>query len=146
MFEKILVATDGSKHSEKAARIGIEVARQSGGKITAIYVADTSKMSHLPDDMLLFSIRDLLVKEGNEATAEVEAMSRDAGVPMDKFVAEGGSPADEILSYAKKNGMDLIVIGSVGRTGLDRFLLGSVAEKVVRNSSVPVLTVPGSAT
>ncbi|HWQ18147.1 MAG TPA: universal stress protein [Methanotrichaceae archaeon] len=145
MFEKILVATDGSKHSEKAARVGIEVARLSGGKITAIYVADTSKMSHLPDDMLLFSIRDLLMKEGNEATAEVEAISRDAGVPVDKFVAEG-SPADEILDYAKKNGMDLIIIGSVGRTGLDKFLLGSVAEKVVRNSSVPVFTVPGSAT
>ena len=145
MFEKILVATDGSKHSEKAARVGIEVAKLSGGKITAIYVADTSKMSHLPDDMLLFSIRDLLIKEGNEAAAEVEAMSRDAGVPIDKVVAEG-SPADEILDYAKKNGMDLIIIGSVGRTGLDKFLLGSVAEKVVRNSSVPVFTVPGSAT
>jgi len=145
MFEKILVATDGSKHSEKAARVGIEVAKLSGGKITAIYVADTSKMSHLPDDMLLFSIRDLLIKEGNEAAAEVEAMSRDAGVPVDKVVAEG-SPADEILDYAKKNGMDLIIIGSVGRTGLDKFLLGSVAEKVVRNSSMPVITVPGSAT
>jgi len=144
MFEKILVATDGSKHAEKAARVAIEIAKLSGGKITAIYVADTSKMSHLPDDMLLFSIRDLLVKEGNEATAEIEAMSRDAGVSLDKALAEG-SPADEILNYAKKNGMDLIVIGSVGRTGLDKFLLGSVAEKVVRNSTVPVFTVPGRA-
>ena len=53
-----------------------------------------------------------------------------------------GNPGSEIISYAEKNGMDIIVIGSVGRTGLDKFLLGSVAEKVVRNSRIPVLTVP----
>ena len=53
-----------------------------------------------------------------------------------------GHPSNEIIDYAKKEGMSLIIIGAVGRTGLDKFLLGSVAEKVVRNSTIPVLTVP----
>ncbi len=141
MFEKILIATDGSEHSERAARIGIELAKLSGGKVTAIYVADISRMAHLPDDMLLFSIRELLIKEGNEAVEFVEKLTGEAGVPFEKLVVEG-IPGEELLSYASKANINLIVMGNVGRTGLDKFLLGSVAEKVVRNSKIPVLTVP----
>jgi len=62
-----------------------------------------------------------------------------------KAVLEG-NPGEEIAGFAVKNDVSLIVMGSVGRTGLDKFLLGSVAEKVVRNSKVPVLTVPREAT
>ena len=63
---------------------------------------------------------------------------------MKKAVLEG-NPGEEIADFAARNGMSLIVMGSVGRTGLDKFLLGSVAEKVVGNSKVPVLTVPREA-
>jgi nucleotide-binding universal stress UspA family protein len=145
MFEKILVATDGSEHGEKAAKIAIELAKLSGGTITAIYVADTSRTSHLPDDMLLFSIRELLLKEGNEALDFVENQAKEAGVNFERALVEG-NPGEEIINYAKKNEDDVIIMGSVGRTGMDKFLLGSVAEKVVRNSRVPVLTIPGEKT
>jgi nucleotide-binding universal stress UspA family protein len=145
MFEKILVATDGSEHGEKAAKIAIELAKLSGGTVTAIYVADTSRTSHLPDDMLLFSIRELLLKEGNEALDFVENQAREAGVNFERALVEG-NPGEEIINYALKNEKDMIIMGSVGRTGLDKFLLGSVAEKVVRNSRVPVLTIPGEKT
>jgi nucleotide-binding universal stress UspA family protein len=141
MFEKILVATDGSEHGERAAKVAIEIAKLSGGTVTAIYVADTSKTSHLPDDMLLYSIRDLLLKEGNEAVDYVGKMAKDAGVNFESIVAEG-NPGEEIIHYSEKAGMNIIVLGTVGRTGLDKFLLGSVAEKIVRNSKIPVLTVP----
>lgn len=142
MFEKILIATDGSEQGEKAAKVGVELARISGSRITAIYVADTSRMMHLPDDMLLFSIRELLRKEGEEAISYVEGLCREAGVSFEKAILEG-HPAEEILNYARGAEMSIIVMGSVGRTGLDKFLLGSVAEKVVRNAKIPVLTVPG---
>ena len=142
MFENVLIATDGSKHSERAAKIGIEIAKLSGGKVISVYVADTSRMSHLPDDMLLFSIRDILMREGKDATDYVEGLARESGVESEKVVLEG-NPGEEILRYAEQHGASLVVMGSVGRTGLDRFLLGSVAEKVVRNSKAPVLTVPG---
>jgi nucleotide-binding universal stress UspA family protein len=141
MFEKILVATDGSEHGTRAAKAAVELGRLSGGTVTAIYVADTSKTSHLPDDMLIFSIRELLLKEGKEALDQVEKLAKDAGVNFESTVAEG-NPGSEIISYAEKADMNIIVVGAVGRTGLDRFLLGSVAEKVVRNSKIPVLTVP----
>jgi nucleotide-binding universal stress UspA family protein len=145
MFEKILVATDGSKHSENAAKVAIELAKLSGGTVTAIYVADTSRTSHLPDDMILFSIRELLIKEGNEALDFIENQAKDQGVSFERTLVEG-NPGEEILYYALKHEKDVIVIGSVGRTGLDKFLLGSVAEKVVRNSRIPVLTIPGEKT
>jgi nucleotide-binding universal stress UspA family protein len=141
MFEKILVATDGSEHGLRAAKVALELGKISGGKVTALYVADTERTAHLPDDMLLFSIRELLLKEGKEAVKEVEKLAKEKGVTFESAVVEG-HPSNEIISYAKKAGMSVIIIGAVGRTGLDKFLLGSVAEKVVRNSGIPVLTVP----
>ncbi|NYT02510.1 MAG: universal stress protein [Methanosarcinales archaeon] len=142
MFEKIMIATDGSDTSEKAAKVGVDLARISGGKVFVIYVADTGRLSHLPDDMLLVSIRDLLLREGEEATGNIEKMAAEAGVAFQKMIVEG-KPSDEILKASREEGIQLLVMGSVGRSGLDRFLLGSVAEKVVQHSQVPVLTVPG---
>ena len=141
MFEKILVATDGSEHGYRASRVALELGKISGGKVTAIYVADTVKTSHLPDDMLLFSIRELLLKEGKEALKQVEDLAKEKGVSFESVVVEG-NPGSEIIRYAETSGMDIIILGAVGRTGLDKFLLGSVAEKVVRNSKIPVLTIP----
>lgn len=141
MFKKILVATDGSDHGLRAAKVALDLGKISGGKVTAIYVADTNKTSHLPDDMLLFSIRELLLKEGKEALKQVEAEAKEMGVAYEGVVAEG-NPGSEIIAYAESANMDIIIMGAVGRTGIDKFLLGSVAEKVVRNSMVPVLTIP----
>ena len=141
MFERIQVAIDGSEHGMRAARAAIELARLSGGTVFAIYVADTSRTAHLPDDMLIYSIRELLLKEGAEAVEQVRTLAKRAGVGFEGTVAEG-NPSSEIMSYAQKAGMGVIVLGTVGRTGLDKFLLGSVAEQLVRNSKIPVLTVP----
>ena len=141
MFEKILVATDGSEHGYSAARAALELGKISGGMVTAIYVADTNRTSHLPDDMLLFSIRELLLKEGKEALKQVETLAKDMGVAFADLVVEG-NPGSEIVSYAQSADMDIIILGAVGRTGLDKFLLGSVAEKVVRSSKIPVMTIP----
>ncbi|MDD4580434.1 MAG: universal stress protein, partial [Methanothrix sp.] len=100
MFEKILVATDGSEHGYRAANIALDLGKISGGKVTAIYVADTNRTSHLPDDMLLFSIRELLFKEGKEALKHVEDLAREKGVAYEGVVVEG-NPGSEIISYAE---------------------------------------------
>jgi nucleotide-binding universal stress UspA family protein len=144
MFDRILIATDGSEHGERAAKVAVELAKLSGGSVVALYVADTSRMSHLPDDMLLYSIRELLLKEGKDAVEFVERLARESGVKAETSIVEG-SPGEEIVRCGSQANADTIVIGSVGRTGLDKFLLGSVAEKVVRNSKIPVLTVPREA-
>ncbi|HSD58122.1 MAG TPA: universal stress protein, partial [Methanotrichaceae archaeon] len=80
-------------------------------------------------------------EEGDMATKHVEEMARKSGVSVEKRVIEG-HPASEILRLAEETPMNVIVIGAIGKTGLTKFLLGSVAEKVVRNSKVPVLVVP----
>jgi len=147
MFKKILIATDGSKHSQKAAEKGIEMAKLSNGAITAIYVVDIAK-EYAPIGDVSFNIanevvegvRNSLMKKGEEATKIVEEMAKKAGIPAQKVVLEG-HPASDIMKFAQDSQMDLIVIGSIGVTGLDRFLMGSVAEKIVRNSKMPVLVV-----
>jgi nucleotide-binding universal stress UspA family protein len=149
MFENILIATDGSKHSEHAARVGIELAKQSKGKVTAIYVADLGRYFVPISDAgfniaseALDSIRSSVLKSGEAAVKSIEDLAKAAGVPGEGKVIEG-RPADDILKFAQDANMDVIVIGSIGKTGLEKFLLGSVAEKVVRNSKAPVLIVHG---
>ncbi len=149
MFENILIATDGSKHSERAAEAGIEMARLTKGRIMALYVADIGKefvpigeVSFNIADEVIERIRRSLEEQGEGATKHVEEMAKKAGVPAERRVIEG-HPADDIMRLAEDAGMDLIVMGSIGVTGLTKFLLGSVAEKVVRNSRVPVLIIYG---
>lgn len=149
MFENILIATDGSKHSEYAARMGIELAKLSKGKVTAVYIADVGRY-FVPISDVGFnvssgatdSIRSSIIKSGETAVKSIEDIAKNAGVTSESKVIEG-RPAEDIVKLAEESKMDVIVIGSIGKTGIEKFLIGSVAEKVVRNSKVPVLVVHG---
>jgi len=148
MFEKILIATDGSKHSEKAAANGLEMAKLTQSRVTALYVADMGRYI-LPVDAsynisgeIIDGMRGSVLEEGKAAVKRVEEMAKEAGVPFESKILEG-NPANDIIKFADEDRADLIAIGGIGRTGLEKFLMGSVAEKVVRNSRVPVLTIPG---
>jgi nucleotide-binding universal stress UspA family protein len=142
MFEKILIATDGSPHSQRAAKAGIDLAKLAGGKVTALHVVDLDRflgdMSYNIADKVVEGTRARMNSEGEAATKQIEELAKSAGVPVEKKTIEG-HPADEILKAAAS--MDTVVIGSIGRRGMGKFLLGSVAEKVVRNSKVPVMVV-----
>jgi nucleotide-binding universal stress UspA family protein len=143
MFHKILIATDGSETSQKASKMGVELAQKHGAQIVVVYVADTSRLGYLPDYIQYSGmIRELMLKEGKDATDQVEDLAKEEGVACEKIILEG-RPSDELLRLSNEAGVDLLVMGSVGRGGLDRFLLGSVAEKVTQHSKVPVLLVPG---
>ena len=146
MFERILVATDGSDCSNRSAQMGIELAKTSHGKVTALYVlqqtvAPIGGLTSGKIDEVVEGMRKAVKEEGESALAQVEEMAKRSGVPMEKKMVEG-HPASEILRIAEETPMDVIVMGSIGRTGLVKYLLGSVAEKVVRNSKVPVLLIP----
>jgi len=82
----------------------------------------------------------MMNEEGASALDDVEAIADEHGVTMERALVDG-NPSREIVRYAEDEGCDLVVMGTHGRGGIDRLLLGSVAEKVVRSSSVPVLTV-----
>jgi nucleotide-binding universal stress UspA family protein len=143
MFHKILIATDGSETSQKAAEMGVGLAKKHSAKILAVYVADTSRLGYLPDYIQYSGmIRELMLKEGKEATDQVEELAKKESVDCEKIILEG-RPSDELLRLSRESAVDLLVMGSVGRGGLDRFLLGSVAEKVTQHSKVPILLVPG---
>jgi nucleotide-binding universal stress UspA family protein len=147
MFERILIATDGSKHSERAAEAGIEMAGLYGSTITALYVVDLGQeYAPLGDliskvaDNLIAGIRSNLLNQGEQATKKVEEMAKRAGIAATRKISEG-YPAEDIIRIAEEGDMSLIVMGGIGATGLERFLLGSVADKVVRISKIPVLVV-----
>ena len=138
MYETILVPTDGSEAVDDAVERALDLARQYGATIHALYVVQPVYTVDGGFDR----IYDALEATGEAATRDVADRAEAAGVDAVTEVSLG-SPHREILDYAAENDVDLIVMGTHGRTGLDRYLLGSVTEKVVRLADVPVLTVRG---
>ncbi len=139
-YRNIVIATDGSENSKRAISYGIEIAKLSGATVHALYVVDTSSFSSIPMDAGWEAMYEILKKEGEEAVSEVKEYGEASGVEVREVLWEG-HPSNEIIDFAENNNADLIVMGTLGKTGLDRFLMGSVAEKVVRGSKVPVLVV-----
>ncbi|WMW21999.1 universal stress protein [Methanolobus mangrovi] len=142
LYKKIFIATDGSTQNRKAILHSIELAKLSGAKLYAGYVVDTAAFASIPMDSGWEMMYELLEQEANVATESVKKIAEGEGIAFEMVTLEG-NPSHEIIEFADNNDIDLIVLGTLGKTGLDRFLLGSVAEKVTRNSKVPVLVVRG---
>ena len=140
LYKKILVATDGSANTARAIKYGIELARIADADVCAVYVLDTSACASMPMDAAWTSLYELLRAEGNEALKYVEEKCEQSSVPFEGVVLDG-HPAHEIVDYANENEIDMIVMGTLGKTGLDRILLGSVASTVAHTSSVPVMII-----
>lgn len=87
-------------------------------------------------------MKEYLNNEGKEATYYVENIGREANLEVESIILEG-NPADEIVNYVEKNEIDLIVMGKQGKNAIQRFLIGSVAENVVRHSNISILVVRG---
>lgn len=142
-YEKILIATDGSEYTKNAVDYGIDIAKSTGAKLFAIYVIDTAAFASIPMDAAWESMYELLKQEGDLAIKYVAERAQAEGLEVEGNLIEG-HPADEIIRYSETNSISIIVMGTLGKSGLDRFLLGSVAEKIVRNSKIPVLVVRGT--
>lgn len=143
-LKKILIATDGSSRSRKAACYGVELAKLAGAEVVALFVIDVASWSSLEESITIQtprkSAREILAKRGEKATAYVEGLARKEGLRTRSIIAEG-NPAQQIIKTACDECADLIVMGTLGAGGIARFLIGSVTEKVVRHSPIPVLTV-----
>ena len=138
MYSTILHPTDGSEASAAAADHAIELAAANDATLRLLYVVDVSALA--ADDFGTVLLDDL-ERSGQAALNDLAARAEAAGVEC-VAVVETGTPSREIVADAETSGADLVVMGTHGRTGLDRFLLGSVAERVVRTAGVPVLVVP----
>ena len=145
-FQKILIATDGSKHSQNAVLQGMEIAKLMGAKVYALYVLD--KDAYIPP-VLETSIplgsnwdvtEEMLRQEGDDAIQYAKKVAEDKEIDYEGVVVKG-NPAHEILEFAEQNKVDMIIMGTLGKSGLEKFLLGSVADKVVKHSKISVFVV-----
>ncbi len=141
-FEKMMIATDGSENVKNAVDFGIELAKTAGAGVTAVYVLPPVSVSAATrGEKWADSLRSHLKDEGNAAVEYAVETGKMAGVEVEPVIVED-NPTDGILTFARDNDIDLIVMGTLGRTGLGHLLLGSVAENVVRHSKTKVLVVP----
>jgi nucleotide-binding universal stress UspA family protein len=139
MYDRILVPTDGSPEGEHALEYAFDLAQVHDATICAVYVANVASYGGLPMETAWEGIGDALRAEGQEAVERVCELAPD-DVETETKVLEG-SPSRVIIEEATPENCDLVVMGTHGRGGIDRLLLGSVTERVVRRASVPVLTV-----
>jgi nucleotide-binding universal stress UspA family protein len=136
MFETVIIATDGSKSGERAVATAVDLAEKFNAEVHALYVLDDSRVEALPK-RLHDEVHGALEEQAQEALDAVAAR-------VDGETATAvrrGDPAREIAHYAKAVDADVVATGTRGRDGEHSFLLGSVAEAVVRTCPVPVLTV-----
>jgi len=147
-FKKIMIATDGSACSELAADKGIEFARLSGGTVYAIHVISKAYLSAMDGGAYPAlgvspyweSIKEAFQKNGQQALNYVKDLGKNKGVNVESVLLEG-NPSEELIRYAEENKMDIIIMGTLGKSGIDRFLLGSVTENLLHHSNVPVMVV-----
>lgn len=145
-YRRILVAVDGSPASSKGLREALRLAKAGRAKLCIVHVVDAFYAFAGFDGMAPTQDLVPVFREGGKRVlAKAEAVARKAGIKPKTVLREmvGGPAAGPILSEARKQRADLIVLGTHGRRGVRRLVLGSDAEQVVRSASVPVLLVRG---
>ena len=137
MYDRILLPTDGSDANSRAVEQAVGLARETGAGLHVLFVLeDVPYAPETMDDAVEGQLREI----GEAAIEEIEKRAEAAGVDLVTEMREG-VPHETILEYAEEADVDAVVMGTHGRSGLDRYLLGSVTERVVRAAEVPVLTV-----
>ena len=135
MIDTIVVATDGSESVRRAVDVALDLAGRFDATVHALYVVDSDEVTSAPTDVRE-QLRAALADRGDETLTHVRERYPDVTTSVRE-----GRPASEIGAYAREIDADVVAIGTRGRHGEHRFLLGSVAERVVRTCPVPVLTV-----
>jgi nucleotide-binding universal stress UspA family protein len=145
MYRNILIATDGSALAEKAVSHGLSLAKAVGAKVTALIVEATFNIYDVPESRIrqvseAFAQHAEQVKQhASKVLSHVADAAKAAGVPCEGVQIEHDHPYEAIITTAKDKGCDLIVMASHGRSGMSALLLGSVTNKVLTHTSIPVL-------
>ena len=145
MFQRILIATDGSAKSNVAANNGIELAKSLGAQVIVLYVVNevviASAVRHLGSDRK--EVEGKLQDAGRKAVESVKKMGDEVGVNVEPIVRIG-APAEVIVSTAGSEKADLVVMGSHGKGLWERLTVGSVTQAVLRRITRPMLIVRGA--
>lgn len=136
-YDDILVPTDGSEGAEVAVAHAAEIAEKFGSKVHLIYVIDVRVSS---TSELITNVMGQFQEIGETALESISDEFHRRDIDTVAEMTEG-VPHQEINEYAEENDVDLIVMGTHGRTGLDRVLVGSTTEKLVRTCEIPIMTV-----
>ena len=149
-FSKILVAIDGSEHSMKAAQYAIDLARDNKAQLIALPVLDITKIGYAASAFIASPVRGLdeLERKRKEAQEWLDKIAKlialqnaNDDIQFRSKIEESMSVAGTIVEFAENQNMDLIVVGSRGRSGFTKLLLGSVASTVVTYATCPVLVI-----
>ena len=141
MFETVVVATDGSGSVSRAVDCALDLAARFDAAVHALYVVDEGRVEALPES-LHSDVRNALDDQGSDALDAVVEANEAREEPVDLETAvRVGRPAKQVVGYVRDVDADGVAMGTRGRSGEHSFLLGSVAEQVVRTCPVPVLTV-----
>jgi nucleotide-binding universal stress UspA family protein len=148
MANKILIATDGSAYSQKAVDYGVGFAKKLNAGVIALYVVNTKSlewyaMGHHDDIGGYEAAASALNTDGEKALEYAAATGKRAGVEVVTRITRG-YPVEEILNMASTEGVSMIVVGNLGKTGIEHLLLGSVSEAIVKKAPCPVLVVRGA--
>ncbi|MFB6125287.1 MAG: universal stress protein [Halanaeroarchaeum sp.] len=138
MYERILLATDGSEAAERATAEAIDLAVATGAELVVLSVADTTVYSTVTIEG---QVDDVLERESETIAGAVVERANDRGVAAESVVRQG-RPWEEIRDAARDLDVDLVVMGTSGESGLSRALLGSTTDRVLREASLPVHVVP----
>jgi len=138
--KNILIPTDGSDHSLRAAELGISLAKVLGAKIFTIYAIDPIILEELTKGIEEKAVEKELKEKGERYLNYIVKLAEKEGLTAEAILAKG-EPHDQIVYYAKSKGVNMIVMGTLGRRGTKRILIGSVTERVIEYAPCPVLVV-----
>lgn len=130
MFKNIMVPSDGSEYSKKAEHVAIEIAKKFNSRITAVFVID---------EKMLFPY-EVLEDEGNEILGKIAENGKKAGVEVIKQLITG-DPLRDMKTIAKKSNVDSVVISPHGRNKLEKLIVGSVADRIIKTFDIPIILV-----
>jgi nucleotide-binding universal stress UspA family protein len=138
--KKVLIPTDGSAYSVRAAELGISLSKQVGAEVIVIYVIDSVVVEQMARMGEKEKLEKELEEDGQRYLRYIQGLAEREGVKATTFLLKG-IPFEQIIHLAKSLQVNLIVMGTYGRRGADRILIGSVSERVIEYAPCPVLVV-----
>lgn len=143
MFKHMLIPTDGSPVSNKAAKAGIALASRLGAKVTAYYAVERLQPiydeGYMMDQKMIDGFEDRAREAGRKCVDAIGTMAKAAGVPFASVVSKAYTPYQGIIDTAKKRKCDVIFMASHGRRGFSKLMMGSVTQKVLTHTKMPVV-------
>lgn len=144
-MQRILVPTDFSEPAQTALKLGSMFAREFGSRLYLLHVVPEPYAYPWGTELSTLPLNDILAQSEEAAHQHLDQLAAETGLPLDRVITRAvvGTPVDQVLALIADEKIDLVVLGTHGRGLVGHLLLGSVAERVVRRSPVPVLTVHG---